>query len=144
MIGWRARFGIISPSVNSTTETKFYRCIPEGVNAHFTRMEFKETTPEYFERMIQDISSGARMLSHANIDATIFACTSGSLCSLYGGLGCDQKIISQRKAHFDIAVSTTSMAATEAFRILGIKNIAVATFYEAWVDKLVKDFFEGR
>ena len=58
MIGWRARFGVIIPSVNGTTESEFYLCLPEGVTEHFTRMEFKETTPEYFKRMIEDVPAG--------------------------------------------------------------------------------------
>lgn len=140
MIGWRARFGVILPSVNTTTESEFYRCLPEGVTAHFTRMEFKETTPEYFERMIDDVPAGASMLSHAEVDAIIFACTSGSL---YGGLGYDQKIISKIKEHNNVPASTTSTAVIEAFKVLGVKKVAVATPYEDWVNQLEKSFFEG-
>ena len=139
MIGWKARFGVILPSVNTTTEPEFYRCMPEGVTAHFTRMEFKETTPEYFEGMINDVPSGARMLSHAMVDAALFACTSGSL---YGGLGYDQKIISKIKENIDVPASTTSTAVVEAFKAMGIKKIAVATPYEDWVNDLEKKFFE--
>jgi maleate isomerase len=53
--------------------------MPEGVTAHFTRMEFEETTPENYEGMVKDVPAGARMLSHAEVDALVFACTSGSL-----------------------------------------------------------------
>ncbi len=140
MIGWRARFGVILPSVNITTESEFYRCLPEGVTAHFTRMEFKEATPEYYERMIDDVPAGARMLSHAEVNAIIFACTSGSL---YGGLGYDQKIISKMKEQAGIPVSTTSTAVIEAFKTMGVKKVAVATPYEDWINKLEKNFFEG-
>jgi len=140
MIGWRARFGVILPSVNTTTESEFYRCLPEGVTAHFTRMEFKETTPEYFERMIDDVPAGARMLSHAGVDALMFACTSGSL---YGGLGYDEKIISKIKEQSKVPASTTSTGVIEAFNALGVKKVAVATPYERWVDELEKNFLEG-
>ena len=139
MIGWRARFGVIIPSLNGTTEPEFYRCLPEGVTANFTRMEFKETTPEYFERMIDDVPAGARMLSHAKVDAIMFGCTSGSL---YGGLGYDQQIVSQITAEVNLPASTTSTAAIDAFRALGIERIAVATPYQSWVDKLERKFFE--
>jgi maleate isomerase len=140
MIGWRARFGVILPSVNTTTESEFYQCVPEGVTAHFTRMEFKEATPEYYERMIDDVSPGARMLSHAAVDAVLFACTSGSF---YGGLGYDQKIMSKMKEQINVPVSTTSTAVIEAFKAMGIKKVAVATPYENWVNDLEKKFFEG-
>lgn len=139
MIGWRARFGVIIPSVNGTTEAEFYRCLPEGVTANFTRMEFKETTPAYFEGMIKDVPAGARMLSHAKVDAIMFGCTSGSL---YGGLGYDRKIIDRIKAEVDVPASTTSTAVIEAFNLLGVRKVAVATPYESWVDDLEKSFFE--
>ena len=140
MIGWRARFGVILPSVNITTESEFYRCLPEGITAHFTRMEFKESTPEYYERMIDDVPAGARMLSHTGVDAIIFACTSGSL---YGGLGYDQKIISKIRDQSDVPASTTSTAVIEAFKTMEVKKVAVATPYEDWVNELEKKFFEG-
>ena len=140
MIGWRARLGVILPSVNTTTESEFYQCLPEGVTAHFTRMEFKETTPAYYERMIEDVPAGARMLSHAGVDAMAFACTSGSL---YGGLGYDQKIIAKIKEQSDVPACTTSTAVIEAFRMLGITRVSVATPYEDWVNELERRFFEG-
>ena len=140
MIGWRARFGVIIPSLNVTTESEFYRCLPDGVTAHFTRMEFKDTTPEYFERMLKDVPSGIRMLTHAAVDAVLFGCTSGSL---YGGLGYDQKIISTIKEQADVPATTTSTAVIEAFTAMGVKKVAVATPYEDWVNALEKTFFEG-
>jgi maleate cis-trans isomerase len=140
MIGWRAKFGVILPSVNATTESEFYRCLPEGVTAHFTRMEFQEETPENYERMIDDVPRGTQMLTHAGVDAILFACTSGSL---YGGLGYDQKIISKMKEYSNIPVSTTSTAVMEAFHALKVKNVAVATPYVDWVNELEKKFFEG-
>jgi maleate cis-trans isomerase len=140
MIGWRAKFGVILPSVNTTTESEFYRCLPEGVTAHFTRMEFQEETPENYERMIDDVPHGAQMLTHAEVDAIMFACTSGSL---YGGLGYDQMIISKMKGHSNVPASTTSTAVMEAFHALEVKKVAVATPYVDWVNELEKNFFEG-
>ena len=140
MIGWRAKFGVILPSLNITTESEFYWCLPDGVTAHFTRMEFKETTREYFERMVDDVPAGTRMLAHAGVDAIMFACTSGSL---YGGPGYDQKIIAKMKEHIDVPASTTSTAVIEAFKTMEVKKVAVATPYEDWVNELEKKFFEG-
>ena len=139
MIGWRARFGIILPSVNTTTEPEIYRCLPEGVSAHFTRMEFKETTHEYYQKMIDDVPAGVRMLTHADVDAIVFACTSGSL---YGGFGYDQIIISKIKENSDAPASTTSTAVVESFKQMGVKRVSVATPYEDWVNDLEKKYFE--
>jgi maleate isomerase len=140
MIGWRARLGIILPSLNGTTEAEFFRCLPDGVSAHFTRMEFSATTPEQYEGMLADVPSGARMLSHAHVTALMFACTSGSF---YGGLGYDQKIISILQEQCGAPCSTTSTAAVNAFRTMGAKKIAMATPYPDWVNQKEKEFFEG-
>ncbi|MFC1816259.1 aspartate/glutamate racemase family protein [Thermodesulfobacteriota bacterium] len=140
MIGWRARFGIILPSVNTTTEPEIYQCLPDGVSAHFTRMEFKETTHEYFQKMIDDVPAGVRMLTHADVDAIVFACTSGSL---YGGLGYDDMIISKIKENSDIPASTTSTAVIESFTQMGVKTLSVVTPYEDWVNDLEKKYFEA-
>ena len=140
MLGWIARFGVMIPSLNTTTESEFYRCLPEGVTAHFTRMEFKETTREYYEKMLNDIPAGARMLTHARVDAILFACTSGSF---YGGAGYDQKIISKIREHCDTPTSTTSTAVLEAFKAMNAEKVAVATPYEDWVNEIEKAFFEA-
>ncbi len=138
MIGWRARLGVILPSVNTTTESEFYQCLPKGVTAHFTRMEFKETTPAYYEAMVEDVPAGARMLSHAAVDALMFACTSGSL---YSGLGYDRKIMERMREEVDVPVSTTATAVVDAFHAKGIQRVAVATPYEDWVNEKEGDFF---
>jgi maleate cis-trans isomerase len=139
MIGYRARLGLILPSLNTTTESEFYRCLPEGVTAHFTRMSFEETTPAEYESMIDDVPAGASMLSHVKPSAIMFACTSGSL---YGGVGYDRTIISKIKANTDIPASTTSTAVLDGFAQMGVRKVAVATPYLSWVDDLEKQFFE--
>lgn len=139
MIGWRARLGIILPSVNIATEPEFYRCLPDGVSAHFARMEFKESTEEYYRRMIDDVPTGARMLSHAHVDSVMFACTTGSL---YGGRGYDTAIIEQLRAHNPAPASTTSTAVLEAFRVSNVRRVSVVTPYPEFLDALERRFFE--
>ncbi len=36
--GWRARIGIVVPSVNTVMEPWAMRVVPEGVSLHFSRM----------------------------------------------------------------------------------------------------------
>jgi len=139
MIGWRARFGVILPSLNATTESEFYRCLPEGVTAHFTRMGLYDTTPEQYESMIDDVPAGVEMLSHAKVNALMFGCTSGSL---YGGIGYDQMLLSKIGEVSDTPASTTSTAVINAFSHFGVKKVAVVTPYLDWVNDLEKQFFE--
>jgi len=139
MNGSRARLGLILPSVNRATEADLYRCLPAGVTAHFTRMQFRESSREYYERMVNDVPEGAEMLSHAQVHALMFACTTGSL---YGGLGYDQRIISTMQQHCTAPCSTTSTAVVEALRELGARRISIVTPYPDWLDELERQFIQ--
>jgi len=103
-------------------------------------MQFRESSREYYERMINDVPTGAEMLDHAKLDAMIFACTTGSL---YGGLGYDEKIMASMSKHTSTKVSTTSTAVIEAFRESNIKRVSIVTPYPAWLDELERGFIEG-
>ncbi len=140
MLGWRARLGIMLPSVNTTTEPEFYRMAPPGVTCHFARMEFERTEPKYYEGMVEDVPPLVRKLAHARVDAIAFGCTSGSL---YGGLGYDRKIIDMIREVADLPVTTTSTALVEALSELKVRKIAVATPYQDWINDLEKKFLEG-
>ena len=37
-LGWRARLGVIIPTVNTVAEPEFHAMAPDGVTSHFTRM----------------------------------------------------------------------------------------------------------
>ncbi len=137
--GWRARIGIILPSICLTEEYEYPRMVPEGVTVHFTRMAFENVTQENYVRMLDDVPRSAKLLSHARVHATAFACTSGSL---FGGLGYDQKIIEIMKEHMNCPCTTTSTAVVEALKAIGIKKLSVGTPYPDWVNRLELKFLE--
>ena len=68
MAGWRARLGIMVPSVNKTMEPELYRLAPKGVSLHFSRIRQVEDTPEQLTRMIEDVPRAAVELSDAEVD----------------------------------------------------------------------------
>ena len=130
--GWRARLGLILPSLNVTTEPEYYRMVPEGVSVHTTRMFFEQETEETYAHLIDDVSRAVTMLSHAQVHALAFACTSGSL---YGGLGYDQEIIEIMNKCTDRPCTTTTTAVIEALGKMGIKKV--------WINPLERSFFEA-
>jgi maleate isomerase len=137
--GWRARLGLILPSLNVTTEPEYYRMLPEGVTVHTTRMFFEQETEETYTHLIDDVSRAVTLLSHAQVHALAFACTSGSL---YGGLGYDQKIIEIMKKCTDRPSTTTSTAVVEALNTMGIKKVCIGTPYSTWLNPLERKFLE--
>ena len=137
--GWRARLGIILPSIELTTEFEYPKMLPEGVTVHFTRMAFENVTEENYVGMLDDVPRSAILLSHARVHATAFACTSGSL---FGGLGYDGKIIETMQKHMACPCTTTSTAVVDALKAVGAKKLCVGTPYPDWVNRLEEEFLE--
>lgn len=140
MYGWRARIGLIIPSLNVTIEPEFNHLAPEGVSVHATRLLFEKGTVEGLEKMAEDTDRAAQLLATACVDVIAYACTSGSLVK---GLGWDREIINLIERQTGIPATTTSTAAVDAFSELGVKRVAVATPYIQEVNGKEKAFFEG-
>ena len=140
MYSWRARIGLILPSLNATMEPEFYRMIPDGVAVHTTRLLLEEGTPDKLEKMAEDSAKAAKMLATADVDAIMYGCTSGSLIK---GVGWDLEIIKMIEDATGIPTTTTSTAVIQAFRELGVTKVAVGTPYIDPVNDMEKVFFEG-
>jgi maleate isomerase len=137
--GWRARLGVILPSVNVTTEPEYCRMVPDGVTVHATRMFFETETEETYIHLLDDVPRAVKLLSHAQVHALAFACTSGSQ---FGGLGYDQKIIETMRKYTSCPCTTTSTAVVEALQTMGIKRVCVGTPYAEWINPLEQKFLE--
>jgi maleate isomerase len=138
--GWRARIGLIIPSLNVTAEPEFYRLAPLGVSVHTSRLLFEKGTAENLEKMADDTDKAAYQLATACVDVIAYACTTGSLIK---GLGWDREIINLIEKQTRIPATTTSTAAIEAFSELGVRRVAVATPYIRELNDKEQAFFEG-
>ena len=139
MYGWRAKVGVILPSLNVTMEPEFYKMAPEGVSFHFTRMFLAEGTKEGLELMHKDVEQCAKFLMAAEVDLILFGCTSGSLI---GGLGWDTKITNQIEDISKIKAITTSSAVVDVLKAHNFKKLTIGTPYIDEVNQLEKRFLE--
>jgi maleate isomerase len=139
MYGWRAKAGVILPSLNVTMEPELYRMAPDGISLHFTRMILTEGTKEGLELMHKDVEPCTKLLMTAEVDLILFGCTSGSLI---GGAGWDTKIIDQIEKISKIKAITTSTAVIEVLKALNAKKITIGTPYIDQVNQLEKKFLE--
>jgi maleate isomerase len=137
MFGWRARLGVLVPSINKTMEPELYKMAPAGVSVHFSRLRQREDTVEELQRMADDIPRAAAELADAEVDVIAFGCTSGSLI---GGPGYDQQLIKKIESVAHIPAITTSTAVISALKELGIKTLCVATPYIDAVNEREKQF----
>lgn len=140
MYGWRAKIGIIIPSLNNTMEPEFNKMAPRGVAVYATRLLLEKGLPENLEGLATDTEKAADLLKTADVTGIVYGCTSGSLIK---GVGWDREIIQRIESRTNILSTTTSTAVVEAFRELKAKTVAVATPYVDAVNRIEKNFFEA-
>jgi len=139
-LGWRARIGLIVPSVSITCETEFHRLVPKGVTVHSARMTLRDSTPESLMRMIEDVERAAIHLTDVSPHIIAFACTSGSF---FQGPKGNEELARKIERTAGVPATTTSTAMVEALRALGIKKVALATPYIDEINTREKDFLEA-
>jgi len=140
MYGWRAKIGIIIPSLNNTMEPEFNKMVPRGVAVYATRLLLEKGLPKNLEKLATDTEVASDLIKTADVTGILYGCTSGSLIK---GVGWDQEIIRRIESRTGIPATTTATAVVEAFRELKVKTVAVATPYVDEVNRIEKDFFEA-
>lgn len=140
LLGWRARLGILIPSVNKTMEPEFYQMAPRGVTIHTARMTQKIDTIEELLRMGDYAPKAASDLADAEVDCIGYGCTSGSLL---GGPNYNQELLARIKKVTNIPAITTSMAVVAALKELEVRNVSVATPYHDDINVKEKEFLEA-
>ncbi len=121
------RLGVIVPSSNTTVECEFTNILRgSNVSVHFTRIHLNDVTVKDLADMEAGTQSAAELLSDADVNAVVFACTSGSLIK---GVGYDRQIEQKITKAAKCPAVTTSGAVVEALKTLGANKISLATPY---------------
>ncbi len=139
MIGWRAKIGVLVPSVNKTMEPELYKMVPEGVSLHFSRIKEVEDTVEELSRMIDDIPRASSLLADASVDVIAFGCTAGSFVR---GKGYDAEVCRRIWESTHIKATSTSSAILSALQELRLSKISIASPYMKEIVERAKNFFE--
>lgn len=140
MTGWRAKLGLIVPSSNTAAEVEFGEYVPEGVSVHTSRMPLESVTAEGLDAMSDRALECAELLSHADVDAIAYACTTGSLLH---GPGFDRELEETIAAAADRPAVATALSVDRAFESLGIERIAVRTPYVDELNEREREYFEA-
>ncbi|HEY7677575.1 MAG TPA: aspartate/glutamate racemase family protein [Candidatus Methylomirabilis sp.] len=137
--GWRARIGLILPSLNVTMEPEIARLMPPGVSVHAARVLTRgKTTPDSYREMAGDVERAAELLETADVDIVAYACTSGSIVE-------DEEPILERIRQIARAPAVaTAPAVVEALRRLNVSAVAVATPYVEFVNEAERKYLEVR
>jgi len=143
--GWRYKIGVIYIASSTVLEREWKIVLPCDVSFHTARIRLKgaEATKEAIWDMVnsEQIEQTAQMLSEANVDIIVFACTIGSLI---GGRGWDELLIKRIEKVSGIAATTTSTEVINALKTIGCKFITVVTPYIDELNVLEKRFLESQ
>lgn len=139
-MGWRARIGLVVPSSNTTAEPEFRRFTPNGVSIHTARMSLESVTAAALDAMADDAIRAARLLSHADVDAVAYACTTGSLLH---GAGFDADLEDDLAATTGVPAVATARSVDRALSALSVDRVAIATPYVADLDEREREYLEA-
>jgi maleate isomerase len=140
--GWRARIGVVVPSVNTVVEPWFSAASPPGVSVHASRMFLENAlTPKSLIRMDKDEGMRAvRQLASCRPHGIAYCCTASSIVQ---GLEYDRHLQHELEQVAGVPATTATQSILEAMRILGIKRVAAASPYTEEIDRAEHAFFEA-
>ena len=113
----RARLGFIIPSSNRMVEPQMYRYMPEGVVAHFTRLEMHEVP---LTALAPKLLEAAALLARSKCDVTVFQCTGSSMS---GGVDMEKRVVRDMSALTGKPALSAASSVMAALRALGAKRI---------------------
>ena len=134
------RFGLLTPSSNSTQEPEFSEVLPRTVSLHTGRLAFTNIDADTLVRCIEELESESRKLADAEVGVIVFAATAPSLTK---GKGYDRELIKRMEDASGKPATTASTAFIEALTFLGIRRIAIAAPWSETVNKTVVSFMEA-
>lgn len=141
MYGWRARIGLLVPSINTTMEPEMWGMVPEGISVHTARIAGgRKGTPETLQNMENEGKEAASRLAMAEPNVVIYSCTSGSF---FKGPGWDKEISSELSTISNCPAITTSGAMVSALKSGGLRKISVVTPYVEITNERLKNFLKA-
>lgn len=141
MYGERGRIGLITLATDTSVLPEYQRAMPPGVVVYPAPIALPrgEVSPAALADMLADdrLERAATLLTWAEVDAIVFACTSGSFVH---GIGWDLELIGRIERAANIPATTTATAVLGALGAVGAKTLAVATPYIASLNAIECDF----
>jgi maleate cis-trans isomerase len=105
------RFGLLTPSSNTTQEPEFTAALPHSVSLHTGRVAYRDITPEEQDRCVLELETESRKLADAEVDAIVFAATAPTLAK---GKGYDRELINRMEDASGRPATTAATAFMEA------------------------------
>jgi maleate isomerase len=126
------RFGLLTPSSNTTQEPEFTAALPPSVSLHTGRVSYRDITPAEQDRCVLELESECRKLADAEVDVIVFAATAPTLAK---GKGYDRELIKRMESASGRPATTAATAFVDALTKLGVRKIALGQPWSKTMEK---------
>lgn len=138
MHGWRARIGLLVPSINTIMEPEMWRTAPPHVTVHTARIAGgRDGTPEELRSMERESLHACARVAMTEPHAVVYACTSGSF---FEGRTWNDKICAQLTEISAAPTITTAGAMAAALMARDVRRVAIVTPYVDLTNQRLKSF----
>ena len=134
------RFGLLTPSSNTTQEPEFSAALPTDVSLHTGRVSYRDITPAEQDRCVLELEQESRKLADAEVDVIVFAATAPTLAK---GKGYDRELIKRMEDASGRPATTAATAFVDALRLLGAKKLSIGAPWSKAMDKPMVEFMEA-
>jgi maleate isomerase len=144
-LGFRAKFGVLVPSTNTSVQPEFDAMRPSGVTNHISRIRIPNMpldNDDDFARLVDHIAAGQIDAVDSVVTAEPSRIVLGiSVETFWGGYALSRKLKAELEAHSGLPVSMGAEASELALKRLGARRIGVVTPYWPVGDRNVAQFF---
>jgi maleate isomerase len=137
--GYRARIGLVFPSVNTVIEGWMPKTVPDGVTLHVGRIPIvAETSVAAMTAMAEHEVATVRMLADCEPDLIMYACTASTVVR---GRSYDLSLMDKLSEAAGVPCCTTTEAIVRALTAIEARRIAIVSPYPREIDELEHKFF---
>jgi maleate isomerase len=134
------RFGLLTPSSNTTQEPEFSTVLPPTVSLHTGRVAYRDITPQEQDRCVLELETESRKLADAEVDVIVFAATAPTLAK---GRGYDRELIKRMEDASGRPATTAATAFVDALTRLNVEKIAIGAPWSKTMDKPMVSFMQA-
>jgi maleate isomerase len=134
------RFGLLTPSSNTTQEPELSAALPASVSLHTGRVAYRDITPEEQMRCVLELEAESRKLADAEVGCIVFAATAPTLAK---GKGYDRELIRRMEDAAGRPATTAATAFVDALTLLGANRIAIGAPWSSTMDKPMVAFMQA-
>lgn len=135
--------GLVVPSRNRVMEGDFHRRVPPDVCVATSRVRKAEARVDVatLDEMLAHFEEAAAIVATARPDIILFGCTSASFMH---GVEATEVLEARTRGKTGIPTVTTSTAAADCLRRLGVEKVAIFTPYVEELNEREREYFQAK